>query len=140
VAGGERQQALECVRFRAEEGTISVGDLAGAAGFGEGEVEMRATTRDRPYYATFRLLPHFPVKQIWFVHRPVDGHTPRYVSIFVGRSQFPSERFIEDGGQQRVKFCRGFGLQLFQGIYFGLQVVKVGYDAALFGERGYSNW
>ena len=43
------------------------------------------------------------------------------------------ECFVEDRWQKGVEFGPGFGLQLFQGVYFGLQAVKVGNDAALFG-------
>jgi hypothetical protein len=31
---------------------------------------------------------------------------------------------------------RRFGLQALEGVYFGLEVVEVGDDAMLFGERG----
>ena len=47
--------------------------------------------------------------------------------------------FIENRWQQSIKFSLGFGLQLFEGVYFGLQVVQIGDDATLFGERRYTN-
>jgi len=51
-------------------------------------------------------------------------------------SQFPFERFVENGRQQGVEFGGGFGLQAFQGVYLRLEGVEFGYDTALFGERG----
>ena len=44
------------------------------------------------------------------------------------------ECFVEDGWQEGVEFGLGFGLQLSQGVYFSLQVIQVGDNAALFGE------
>src|SRR5229473_7466219 len=45
--------------------------------------------------------------------------------------QFPSKRLVQDRRHQGVEFGLGLGLQLFQGIYFGVQVIQVGNDALL---------
>ncbi len=55
-------------------------------------------------------------------------------SPFIATSldQLAPKRLIEDGWQQRVKLRLRLSLQLFYGVYPGLQVIEVGDDAALF--------
>lgn len=51
-------------------------------------------------------------------------------------SQLAGEGAGQDRRHERVEFALRFGLQAAQGVYFGLQAVEVGDDAALFRERG----
>lgn len=53
--------------------------------------------------------------------------------------QFAAEGAVEDGGEQGVELGGGFALVAFQGVYFGMEGVEFGDDAALFvkGRYGY---
>jgi hypothetical protein len=46
--------------------------------------------------------------------------------------KFAFEGFVEDGGEQGIEFGGGFGLEALEAIDFGLEIVEVGNDAALF--------
>src|SRR5712691_3729183 len=65
------------------------------------------------------------------------NHISRYLPfIATNLHQLAPKRLIEDGWQQRVKLRPRLDLQLFDGVYSGLQIVEVGDDAALFGQWG----
>ena len=54
--------------------------------------------------------------------------------------KLPPKRPVQNRRKQGVEFGCRLGLQRFQLIDFGLQVVEVGDDAALFGEGWDRNW